>query len=88
MFLNIEKSTIALHNNKQERTIITKQNEILNKLCVSNRRNQNPNCEKIFYEAMKLKKKRDRLQKRKNTFKARAELSDKFATVTCNSRIK
>lgn len=45
---------------------------------VYSHRDLTPNCKKLYYKAMKLKKKSDRLLQNKNKFKSIVQLAEKF----------
>ena len=54
-------------------------NELLKDIDVYSHRELTPNCKKLYFKAMKLKKKSDRLLQNKNKFKYRVQLTEKFA---------
>jgi len=56
-------------------------NELLKDIDIDvySHRELTPNCKKLYFKAMKLKKKSDRLLQNKNKFKYRVQLAEKFA---------
>lgn len=60
-------------------------NELLKDINVYSHRDITPNCKKLYYKAMKLKKKSDRLLQNKNKFKSRVQLTEKFAKMYTNN---
>ncbi|KAL5246229.1 hypothetical protein ACI65C_013637 [Semiaphis heraclei] len=54
-------------------------NVLLKDIDIYSYRDLTPNCKKLYYKAMKLKKKSDRLLRNKNKFKSRVKLAEKFA---------
>jgi len=85
LFIDFPRPTTTVYTNNQAITVKKKKNEIFTKINISSQRDLTPKCKKIFYEAMKLKKKNDRLQRQKNNFKSRVKLAEKFATDSNNN---
>uniref|UniRef100_A0A2S2PJV7 Transposable element P transposase-like RNase H domain-containing protein n=1 Tax=Schizaphis graminum TaxID=13262 RepID=A0A2S2PJV7_SCHGA len=62
-------------------------NELLKNINVPSQRDLTPKCKKLFHEAMKLKKKNERLRQNKNNFKTRVKLIEKFVKSPCTDKL-